>query len=71
MVPVISLSVPNFLLLAFLVACVVTILLSCFLIYHWRAYGESKTITTTTTLVYLIGIACLVGGMATAVLITL
>lgn len=67
----ISLSFPNFLQVAFLVMCFFTIILSCFFIYHWRAYGESKAITTTTTLVYLLGVACLIGGMATAVIITL
>lgn len=69
MAPTISLSVQNFLLLTFLVMFFITIIVSCFLIYHWRAYGESRAITSATTVVYLIGVVCLVGSMATAVLI--
>lgn len=70
MIPTVSLSFPNLLLLIFLVMLVATIVFSCVLIYHWCAYGESKAITTTTTLVYLIGVVGLLGGMGTAILMT-
>lgn len=70
MLPTLLLSFSNVLLLIFLVMFFVTVLFSSFLIYHWRAYGESTAITMGTTLVYLIGALSLVGGMATAVLMT-
>lgn len=70
MIPSISLPFSNFLLLVFWISCVVTIIFSAILIYHWRAYGESTALTNATTVVYLLGSALLLGSMLSAVALT-
>jgi hypothetical protein len=63
-------SFSHFLILAFLLVLLIALVYSAVLIYHWREYGESKAIITTTTTVYLIGVACCLAGMAVAILMT-
>ncbi len=66
-----SLPFSNFLILLLLLMLFITTLCSYFLIYHWYAYGEKRTISTGTTGLYLAGVVCFFSGMAIAILMTL
>ena len=62
-----SLSFPQSLSLIFLVTLLISTIYSFVLIYHWRAYGESRSVVMQTIIVYLIGLVGLFIGMGAAV----
>ncbi len=65
------LPLPQLLLLVFLVLVGITVVYSTILIYHWQAYGTDRARHARATALYLFGVALALGGMVTAILMTL
>lgn len=63
-----SISFDQLALLVFFVALLVATIHSCFLVYHWHAYGEHKRINSSATLIYLVGVCVCFGGMMSALI---
>lgn len=67
MTPTFTMAYPQFLMLIFLIVLFVGTIYASILIYHWYAYGANPTTNRIATILFMVGSLLALGGMATAI----